>query len=98
MPPYPDGVKEFAVYTGLRLVLFLATWAIAVGISLALTESASLTLTFLIAFVVSGIGSYFVLRGPRERLAQRVEQRAGRASAKLEEMRSKEDADGRAVD
>ena len=28
-------MKEFAVYTGLRLVLFLATWAIAIGISLA---------------------------------------------------------------
>ena len=86
-------MKEFAVYTGLRLVLFLATWAIAIGVSLAITGSASLTLTFLVAFVVSGIGSYFVLRGPREKLAQRVEQRASLASAKLEEMRSKEDVD-----
>ena len=90
---YPEGVKEFAVYTGLRVVLFLATWAIAMGISLAITGSASLTLTFLIAFLVSGIGSYFVLRGPRERFARRVEDRAGMASAKFEEMRAKEDVD-----
>ena len=92
-PLYPEGVKEFAVYTALRLVLFLATWAVAIGISLAVSDSASLTVTFLIAFVVSGIGSYFVLRGPREKLAQRVEHRAGMASARLEEMRSKEDVD-----
>ena len=86
-------MKEFAVYTGLRLVLFLATWAIAMGVSLATTGSASLTLTFLIAFLVSGVGSYFVLRGPREKLAQRVEQRASVATARFEEMRSKEDVD-----
>jgi hypothetical protein len=86
-------VKDFVVYTGLRLVLFLATWAIAMGISLALTDQASYGLTLLIAFAVSGIGSYFLLRGPREALAQRVEDRAGKASARFEEMRSKEDVD-----
>ena len=42
-PLYSGGVKEFAVYTGLRLVLFLGTWAIAIGISLAVRDSASLT-------------------------------------------------------
>jgi hypothetical protein len=34
-----------------------------------------------------------VLSGPREALARRVEDRASRASARFEEMRSREDAD-----
>ena len=46
-----------------------------------------------IAFLVSGIGSYFLLARQREAFAQRVESRAQRATAKIEEMRSKEDAD-----
>jgi len=49
--------------------------------------------TLLIAFLISGVGSYVVLRGPREALARKVEERAGRASARYEQMRSSEDVD-----
>lgn len=93
MTTYRGDVKEFVVYTALRLVLFLATWAIVAGVWLAVTGSASYGLTFLIALVVSGIGSYWVLRGPREAFARRVEDRASAASAKFEERRSREDVD-----
>jgi len=86
-------MKEFVIYTGLRLALFLATWAIVVGLWLLVTGSASAGLTFLVALVVSGIGSYWVLRGPREAFAQRVQTRAEAATARFEEMRAKEDAE-----
>ncbi len=46
-----------------------------------------------IAFVMSGVGSYFLLNRPREALAQRVDERAERMTAKIDEMRAKEDAD-----
>ena len=93
MTAYPEGVKEFIVYTALRLALFLATWAILIGAWLVVTGGASLGLTFLVAFLVSGIGSYFVLRGPREAFAGRVEVRAERATARFNELNAKEDLD-----
>ncbi len=84
-------MKDFVVYTLLRLGLFLLTWAAVTGAWLLVAGEAALGLTFLIAFVLSGVGSYFVLSGPRDRLAQHVETRAERATAKVEEMRAKED-------
>ena len=46
-----------------------------------------------IAFIVSGVGSYFLLNRPREALAQRVELRAERATKAFEERKAKEDVD-----
>jgi len=86
-------MKEFVVYTAMRLGLFLATWAILVGISLLATDSASAGLTFVVALVISGIASYWVLRRPREAFARRVEARASAATARFEERRSREDVD-----
>lgn len=90
---YPGPVKDFLVYTLLRLGLFLLTWGAVTGAWLLVTDEAALGLTFLIALVLSGVGSYFVLAGPREKLARHVEERAGRATAAFEERRAREDAD-----
>ncbi|WP_167736492.1 DUF4229 domain-containing protein [Nocardioides sp. 1609] len=84
-------MKDFVVYTALRIGLFLLTWAAVTGAWLLVAGEAALGLTFLIAFVLSGIGSYFVLSGPRDRLARHVEQRAGRISDKMDERAAKED-------
>ncbi len=46
-----------------------------------------------IGFVVSGLGSYVILSPQREAFARRVDERARRATSKIEEMRAKEDAD-----
>lgn len=86
-------MKDFVVYTALRLVLFLLTWGAVTGAWLLITDEAALGLTFLIALVLSGIGSYWVLAGPREKLARHVEERASRATAAFEERRAREDAD-----
>ena len=91
--PYPVPVKEFAIYTLLRLALFLVTWAALTGLWLLVADEAALGLTFLIALVLSGIGSYFALRKQREAFAQRVEARAAMATQRFEERRAREDQD-----
>jgi membrane protein implicated in regulation of membrane protease activity len=88
-------VKEFLVYTALRLAMFLVAFAVVVGIWSIPTDG-SLTYndvfwTFVIAFAVSGVASYFLLDPFRERFARKVQARAERATARFEERRSKED-------
>ena len=87
-------MKEFVVYTGLRLLLFAATFGIVVGVWLLVSGGANVFAAVLIAFVASGVGSYFLLDRQREALARRVEVRAERATKAFEELRAKEDADG----
>jgi uncharacterized membrane protein YfcA len=86
-------VKEFVVYTGLRLLMLAATFGIVIGIWLLLSDSANVFVAIVIAFVVSGVGSYFLLDRQREALARRVEVRAARATKAFEELKAKEDAD-----
>jgi 4-amino-4-deoxy-L-arabinose transferase-like glycosyltransferase len=90
---YPDLVKEFAVYTALRLLLFAASFAIVAGIWLAVADSVPVLWVLVIALVVSGVASYFVLNRPRESFAQRVDERARRASAAFEAHKAREDVD-----
>ena len=87
------GVKEFVVYTGLRLLMFAATFGIVIGVWLAVADTANLFACVAIAFVVSGIGSYFLLNSQREAFARRVEVRAERASKAFDQRRAKEDAE-----
>jgi len=86
-------VKEFWIYTTLRLLLFAATAAIVFGIWLAVADSANLMWVLIIALVVSGVASYLLLGRQRSALARHVDARARRASSKFEEMRAKEDVD-----
>ena len=90
---YPHLVKEFAVYTLLRLVLLAASFAIVAGIWLAVADEVPLLWVLVIAFVVSGVASYFILNRPREKFAQRVDERARRASAAFEARKAREDAE-----
>ncbi|MDO9455491.1 DUF4229 domain-containing protein [Nocardioides sp.] len=91
-------MKDFVVYTLLRLGLFLLTWGAVTGAWLLIADKAALGLTFLIALVLSGVGSYWVLAGPREKLARHVEARAERATAAFEERRAREDAEAADAD
>jgi uncharacterized membrane protein YfcA len=84
-------MKEFVVYTGLRLLMFAATFGIIVGVWLVASDEANVFVAVLVAFVVSGIGSYFLLDRPREALARRVEVRAERATKAFEDLKAKED-------
>ena len=86
-------MREFAVYTGLRLLMFAGTFGIIVGVWLLVGEQANIFVAVVVAFIVSGVGSYFLLNRPREALAQRVEVRAERASKAFEERKAREDVD-----
>jgi hypothetical protein len=86
-------VKQFWTYTLLRIAVFVATAAIVYGIWSLLSDTVPVLWVIVIGFVASGLASYFVLAPQREAFAQRVDDRARRATMKIEEMRSKEDAD-----
>jgi uncharacterized membrane protein len=86
-------MREFAVYTGLRLLMFAGTFGIVVGVWLLVGEKANIFVAVVIAFIVSGVGSYYLLNRPREALAKRVEVRAARATKAFEERKAKEDVD-----
>ncbi|HEX4686655.1 MAG TPA: DUF4229 domain-containing protein [Nocardioides sp.] len=86
-------MKEFWIYTGLRLLLFAASVAVVGGIWLAVSDSANVMWVLIISLAVSGLGSYFLLGRQRAALARHVDERATRATAKFEEMKAKEDVD-----
>lgn len=86
-------MKEFVVYTGLRILLFLATLGVILGCWVLVADEANLLIAVVIAFVVSGVGSYYLLERQRAAFATRVEARAERAAAAFEERRAKEDLD-----
>jgi uncharacterized integral membrane protein len=89
-------MKEFAVYTGLRILLFLAS-LITVSLVWSLLDGdreVPAIWVVVIAFAISGVLSYFLLNRQRDAFARRVEERATRASAAFEERRSREDGPG----
>lgn len=86
-------MKEFWIYTGLRALLFVATLVTVVGVWLLADDQVPLLWAFVVAFVVSGVASYFLLNSSREAFARRVQERADRASAAFEERRAREDTD-----
>lgn len=86
-------MKAFLVYTALRLLLFAATLGVVIGIWVLVAGRADIFYAVILAFVLSGVGSYLLLAGPRQRLAVHVDARARRAAERFEEMRAKEDDD-----
>lgn len=88
-------MKEFAIYTGLRLLLFLASlltviaiWGLVDG-----RDQVPAVWPVVIAFIVSGVASFFLLNRPRDAFARKVEARAARATAAFEERKAREDQD-----
>ncbi len=90
---YPGCVKEFFIYTAARLGVFLASYAVVVGIYLLVTGDDQIPLIwpFLVAVVISAFASIVLLRRQREAFAHAIQHRADRASSRLEQMRAKED-------
>ena len=89
-------MKEFIVYTALRLGLFVASLAIIWGIWFRVSDQMSGIEGLVVlglAFVVSGVASYFLLNQQREAFARRVERRAERMQERFEQAKAKEDAD-----
>ncbi len=85
-------MKEFVVYTLLRLGLLVGAFAATAGVWLALTGGVNIFWTLVIAFIVSGLGSFVLLDRQREAFARRVDERARRATARLREREDAQDA------
>lgn len=86
-------MKEFWIYTGLRLGLFVGAFCIVFGVWYAVADSVPLVWVAVIAFIISGIASYVLLERQRSAFAVKVEGRAGRITERYENLRSKEDED-----
>lgn len=86
-------MKEFVIYSGLRLLLLVGCFVVVVGVWSLLDSDDEVPVLgpLLVAVLLSGVASYFLLNRQREAFARRVETRAARATAKFEEMRAKED-------
>lgn len=81
------------VYTALRIALFLGSLALVFAVWWLVDGSVPVLWAVVVAFVISGLGSLYLLNGPREAFARTVEARASRAATRFEEMRTKEDVD-----
>ena len=90
---YAEPVKEFVVYTALRLGLFVASLSIVLGVWFLLADQVPVVWAVVIAFAISGVASYFLLNRQRDAFARRVELRAQRATARYEELKAREDED-----
>lgn len=86
-------MKPFLVYTGLRIGLFVLVWVVLIGIASAFGADRSAAIWLLIAaLVISSVLSLRLLERQREALAQHVQARAERATARFEQLKAKEDA------
>ena len=90
---YAGWVKEFVIYTGLRIGLFVASLVVVFGIWALVADTVPILWVVVISFVMSGLASYFLLNRQREAFARRVERRAERMQERFEEMKAKEDVD-----
>lgn len=90
-------VKEFVVYTLMRLALFAGTLGVVVGLWSVLADEVWLPGALVTAFVISGVGSLVLLNRPREAFAQRVQERADKATKAFEQVRAREDAQAEAL-
>lgn len=86
-------MKEFWIYTAMRLGLFLGAFAIVFGIWLLMADSVPVVWAIVIAFLISGVASFLLLDQQRNAFAQKVEARAGKVSERYEAARAKEDTD-----
>ena len=86
-------MKEFWIYTGLRIALFVASFGVVAGVWMLVEDEVPLLWAVVIAFALSGVASYVLLNPQREAFARRVEDRAARASAAFEASKAKEDRD-----
>ena len=93
--PYAGRVKDFWLYTLARFGIFAALLAVAMLVFWLANgrEGVWIVWPVLTAAVTSSIISTYALRGMRDKVAANVQARAARATARMEEMRAREDAE-----
>lgn len=80
------------VYTLARIGMFVAALVVFFALFV-LLGIRSVLWPVVLAALTSAIASYYLLRGPRQRFADRVETRAANMTRRFEESRAKEDQD-----
>jgi ABC-type bacteriocin/lantibiotic exporter with double-glycine peptidase domain len=90
---YAGRVKEFVVYTAMRIGLFVGSLVVVAGVWTLFADQVPVFWAVVIAFAASGLASYFLLNRQREAFARRVERRAERMQERFEQMKSREDVD-----
>lgn len=86
-------MREFVVYTVMRLLLFVTTYAVLAGVwALAFGREGVLWLPFIVAVIVSSLLSLRLLAPQRERFAAVVQRRAERATERFDQRKSREDS------
>jgi hypothetical protein len=86
-------VKEFWIYTGLRIALFVAFAAVIWGVYAIVADRINLLVVVLAAAVLSSLLSWKILAAPRQRFAASVEARAHRMATKFDEVKAREDVE-----
>lgn len=88
-------MREFWLYTALRVGLFLAVLAVLTGVWLLAfgIDATSVFVLVVVAALASSLASVRLLRGPRQAFAARVDRRASRMATRLADVRAKEDVD-----
>ena len=86
-------MKDLAIYTLARMGLFVASFAVIAGVWMLVTgrDTVPLLWPLVLAALVSAVASYYLLQGPRARLAARVDARASSMTRRFEETRARED-------
>jgi uncharacterized membrane protein YjjP (DUF1212 family) len=87
-------VKEFAKYNLMRLLLMIGWVCLVFAIWFLVDDQISSTDAFIglvIAFIGSGISSWYLLAPLREAVAARIGQRADAAASKYQDMRKAPD-------
>lgn len=89
-PAYHGGVKEFVRYNVLRLLLMISWICVVLAIWFLVDDdvtSSDTLIALVIAFIGSGVSSWWLLAAQREALAARIGQRADTAASKYQDMR-----------
>ncbi|WP_447643781.1 DUF4229 domain-containing protein [Nocardioides zeae] len=88
-------MKQFVIYTLMRLALFVVVYAVVLGVWTLVFGSGPLIQLppLVIAMLISGIVAFVLLDEQREAFAERVDARAQRVSSSYEKSRSREDED-----
>ena len=86
-------MKPFLLYNALRLALLVAWLVIVVAVWSLLSDEVPILPAAIVALVLSGVSSWFLLARPREQAALWIQGRADRASAAFEARRARDDED-----
>ncbi|GGD20484.1 DUF4229 domain-containing protein [Nocardioides daphniae] len=86
-------MKEFWIYNLMRFLLLASSLVIVIGIWSLLADEVPLLWALILALLLSGVSSWFLLARQREALARVIQERSARASEKFEAYKARDDED-----